>query len=129
MGQREKTSRLGKDPFKARATDYAAKLAGEVNMLKTDPQSGVGVIIKSTVAPKAAPSEEIPETQGKKGLKRYRLNVAFSDANRLYMQMIIRLDGLSVSEYINGLIRKDRDQREHKLEQIEALLKDSGRED
>lgn len=128
MDHKERAARLGKDPFK-KTTDYAVKLAEEVKAPAVDPDNGVSHLIKSTVTPKAAPSEEIPETQGKKGQKRHRLNVAFSEANRLYIQRITRLDGLSVSEYINGLIKKDRDQREHKLEQIEALLKDSGRED
>ena len=86
---------------------------------------GLGGIIRSTAEPMQARglSEELPATQGKKGQKRLRLNISFTEANKAYLTKITRLEGLGVAEYINGLINEDRKAKEHRLDQIEAMLK------
>jgi len=67
-------------------------------------------------------SEELPATQGKKGQKRERLNVSFTEANKAFLNRITRLRGESVAAYINGLINADRVAQEEKLEKIAAML-------
>jgi len=98
-----KPSRLG-DPALATKGAGIAKVLGEVEPVKK------------------APSEELPETQGKKGQKRLRLNVSFTEANKNFLTRITRLKGISVAEYINGLIAQDRVIQEEKLQKIADLL-------
>lgn len=99
-----KAKRLGKNPLDA---------------------AGIGGIIRSTAEPlqKEVPSEELPATQGKKGQKRLRLNVSFTEANKAFLTRITRLEGVGVAEYINGLINEDRKGKEARLDQIEAMLR------
>ncbi len=101
-----KPSRLG-DPALATKGAGIAKVLGEA--IAAEPV-------------KKAPSEELPATQGKKGQKRLRLNVSFTEANKNFLTRITRLQGVSVAEYINGLIAADRVTQEEKLQKIADLL-------
>ncbi len=67
-------------------------------------------------------SEELPETQGKKGQKRHRLNVSFTEANMAFLHRITRLRGTTVAAYINRLIAADRIKEEPRLDAIADLL-------
>lgn len=61
-------------------------------------------------------------TQGKKGKKLPRMMMAFSESNMAYMKRIARLEGMSVTAYVNQLIEADRVQKQALIEQAEALL-------
>lgn len=87
-------------------------------------QGLAGVIgIEPTAEPtRRTLSEDLPATQGKKGQKRQRLNVSFTEANKVFLGRITRLKGVTVAAYINGLIDADRAIEEPRLAQIAAML-------
>lgn len=48
--------------------------------------------------------EEMPATQGKKGAKAKRLNLAYSDANYEYISKESRRRGLTMTQFLNDII-------------------------
>jgi thiaminase len=62
-------------------------------------------------------------TQGKKGQKLPRINMAFSPENLEYLQIISRIEGKSITEYVNTLIRTDRASRADEVAQAKSVLK------
>ena len=48
--------------------------------------------------------EEMPATQGKKGAKAKRLNLAYSDANYEYISKESRKRGLTMTQFLNDII-------------------------
>ena len=50
------------------------------------------------------PGRELGSTQGKKGQKLPRMNVAFSDENHAYLTYISRRRGLSATAFVNLII-------------------------
>jgi hypothetical protein len=62
-------------------------------------------------------------TQGKKGQKLPRINMAFSPENLEYLQIISRVEGMSITEYVNTLIRTDSSSRANEIEQAKSILK------
>ena len=59
-------------------------------------------------------------TQGRKGQKLPRINMAFSTANLEYLQIISRIKGISATEYVNRMLDAE---REAQSEIIEAAKK------
>ena len=47
-------------------------------------------------------------TQGRKGHKLPRINMAFSEENLKHIQIMGRVEGCSATEYVNRLIQADR---------------------
>lgn len=62
-------------------------------------------------------------TQGKKGQKLPRINMAFSLENLEYLQIISRVSGVSITEYVNRLVMADRNERAEEIDQAKAFLK------
>jgi hypothetical protein len=62
-------------------------------------------------------------TQGKKGQKLPRINMAFSPDNLEYLQIISRIEGKSITEYVNKLIRIDSSSRAEEVSQAKSVLK------
>jgi len=62
-------------------------------------------------------------TQGKKGRKLPRINMAFATTNLEYLQIISRIEGVSVTEYVNRLIEADKEARKDIVEKAEKILK------
>lgn len=48
------------------------------------------------------------ETQGRKGCKAKRINMAFSDENHQYLKFESRRNGMSITEFTNMIITKYR---------------------
>lgn len=48
--------------------------------------------------------EEMPATQGKKGVKAKRLNLAYSDDNYEYISKESRKRGLTMTQFLNDII-------------------------
>ena len=63
-------------------------------------------------------------TQGKKGEKLPRMNMAFSPENYDHIQLMGRLMGCSATEYVNRLIAADREARGDVIEQALKLFKE-----
>ena len=58
--------------------------------------------------PSAQEGDIVQGTQGKKGQKLPRINMAFSLENLEYLQIISRVSGVSITEYVNRLVLADR---------------------
>lgn len=67
----------------------------------------------STYDAQEAPQYSTPiskTTQGRKGQKLPRINMAFSPENLEYLQLMARVRGCSATEYVNRLIAADREE-------------------
>ena len=62
-------------------------------------------------------------TQGKKGQKHPRINMAFPADHLDYLQVISRLEGCSITEYVNRLVAADLITRGEEVERFKAMLK------
>ena len=93
---------------------------------QTEPQEQPPHIPQDT--PQAHNTQEVQHTadpvskttQGKKGQKLPRINMAFSTDNLAHIQLMGRVMGCSATEYVNRLIEADRNQRG---ETVAAALK------
>lgn len=70
-------------------------------------------------------------TQGRKGMKAERINTSFTPSNIEYLRKIAGLEGLTITAYLNELVRRDIERRGEALKQAWAILeasrpKDSG---
>ena len=70
-----------------------------------------------------APTPIIKGTQGRKGRKLPRINMAFTPSNLEYLQLIGRIDGVSMTEYVNQLIKTDQGARAATVELAGGILK------
>ena len=64
-------------------------------------------------------------TQGKKGQKLPRINMAFSPENMAHIQLMGRIVGCSATEYVNRLIAADREKHGDVVEQALKLFKEA----
>ena len=55
--------------------------------------------------------EELPQTQGRKGIKAKRINMAFSDENHAWIKTEARRQGLTATQLVNDIIAKERKTR------------------
>lgn len=62
-------------------------------------------------------------TQGKKGKKLPRINMAFSNDNLEYLQLISRIEGVSMTQYVNNLLEADRGAKADIIEKAKTILK------
>lgn len=67
--------------------------------------------------------QETHPTQGKKGKKLPRINMAFSPENLEYLQLISRLEGISITQYVNNLVAKDRADKSDIVDKAKEILK------
>ena len=73
--------------------------------------------------PNAHNTQNTHSTQGRKGQKLPRINMAFSPENLEYLQIISRVEGISITEYINILIKTDSSSRADEIKQAKSVLK------
>lgn len=67
--------------------------------------------------------QEVQRTQGKKGQKLPRINMAFQTSNLEYLQIISRIEGKSITEYVNNLVEQDRQKNSERMEAAKQILK------
>jgi DNA-directed RNA polymerase subunit F len=67
--------------------------------------------------------QQVQRTQGKKGQKLPRINMAFQTANLEYLQLISRIEGKSITEYVNNLVEQDRQKNSERMEAAKQILK------
>jgi len=58
--------------------------------------------------PKPQPEQAIGSTQGRKGAKLPRINMAFSTESLDYLRVMSALKGMSITKYVNDLVEQDR---------------------
>lgn len=73
-------------------------------------------------AQEVQPISDKMQTQGKKGAKLPRINMAFSPANHEFITIMSRLGGLTMTEYVNRLIDAEREANADKIEQAKSLF-------
>lgn len=78
-------------------------------------------------APEVQDAPIVHGTQGKRGKKHPRINMAFPADNLEYLQLISRIEGVSITEYVNRLVATDRAARATEIEQAKAILKEAKR--
>lgn len=61
------------------------------------------------------------QTQGKKGQKLPRINMAFTKDNLAYLHRISRIEGCSITDYVNHLIDEDSSKKTDLLKQVDAI--------
>jgi hypothetical protein len=85
--------------------------------------------ISRTHAPSTHDTQEVQEvqevqgTQGRKGHKLPRINMAFNQENLDYLQLISRIEGMSMTQYVNRLIETDRYDRADDIAAAKQILK------
>jgi DNA-directed RNA polymerase subunit F len=67
--------------------------------------------------------QQVRRTQGKKGQKLPRINMALQTSNLEYLQLISRIEGKSITEYVNNLVEQDRQRNAARLEEARSILK------
>lgn len=63
------------------------------------------------------------DTQRGRVQKHPRINMAFPEANLEYLQLIARIEGTSITEYVNRLVKADHAARADELERAKDILK------
>lgn len=61
-------------------------------------------------------------TQGRKGQKLQRINMAFSDENIEYLRIISRAKGVSMTQYVNDLLDIDRNNNTDTIKKVKELF-------
>ena len=109
----------------------------------TNPLTGINGLIRSTQEPLDEPlaldelivhytqdvlithvdedTHDTPQTQGRKGQKLPRINMAFAPDLLEYLQAISGFERVSATQYVNGLIREDKKKRAELYGQLNAL--------
>lgn len=69
----------------------------------------------------ASSVQEVHSTQGRKGEKQQRINMAFSPENLNYMRAMAGLKGISITRFVNDLISQDREKNSAAYEELTRL--------
>ncbi|MDE7244361.1 MAG: hypothetical protein K2O18_10370 [Oscillospiraceae bacterium] len=69
-------------------------------------------------------TQDTPSTQGRKGAKLPRINMAFSPQNLEYLRIMSGIRGISITKYVNALIEQDREQNAETYEAAKRLTSD-----
>lgn len=80
--------------------------------------------------PEASEAEKLEraeslKTQGRKGCKAIRINMAFTPSNYKYIQTMSKIHGMSMTEYVNFMIKrymKDHDQDYKTIQELVSKL-------
>lgn len=62
-------------------------------------------------------------TQGKKGHKLPRINMAFTRDNLDHLQLMARIEGVSITEYVNRLVKTDQANQASTISRAKEILK------
>lgn len=83
------------------------------------------VIVSTDMSEDAVKLLEERRTQGRKGMKAARVNTSFSPSNMDYLRKIAGLEGMTITAYLNELVRRDIERRGDALKQAWAILEAS----
>ena len=65
---------------------------------------------------------EAMKTQGRKGCKAKRINMAFSPKNHNYINVMSRISGMTLTEYVNHILDECRTKNEDKYKKAKELI-------
>jgi len=63
------------------------------------------------------------QTQGRKGKKLPRINMAFTQENLDYLRIISRIEGVSMTDYVNRLLEADKGNKSAVLQKAKRILR------
>lgn len=66
--------------------------------------------------------KEALETQGRKGCRATRINMAFTPANHYFIKRMARINGVSMTVYANAVIRAYREEHPELLEMANKII-------
>ena len=66
------------------------------------------------------------DTQGNRKQKHPRINMAFYGKNLEYLELVSRIEGVSITQYVNDLISKDEEHNRERVQTIKSMLKGKG---
>ena len=84
-------------------------------------QAAEKFITQGTQEEQAAPVTQKEQPARKQ--KHPRINMAFYGDNLEYVELIARIEGVSVTQYINTLIEADRDSKKELIEKAKGIFK------
>lgn len=70
-------------------------------------------------------TQDTHNTQGTRKQKHPRINMAFYGNNLEYLNLISRIEGVSITQYVNDLIAKDEEKNKEKMESLKSILKET----
>ena len=73
--------------------------------------------------PDTPPTQTEHQAQRKRSQKLPRINMAFQESNLEYLQIMSRIEGVSITKYVNGLIEQDRSLRAELYDKGKELFK------
>lgn len=74
-------------------------------------------------APMSISKDKTEITNKLKSKDKQRINLAFDEGLLDYLHIMVRLDGVSITQYINNLINKDKEGRAEEYKEIVKLFK------
>ena len=69
-------------------------------------------------------AQEAHKTQGKKGMKMPRINMAFSPSNIDFVRIMAAIKGQTMTQYVNALLDKEREANGEAYEAAKKLFTD-----
>ena len=106
----------------AQETHNTQEVSADSNVQGTT-GSGFKVQTKSQRRTRQKETSISKTTQGKKGQKLPRINMAFSYENIEFLNIVSRIDGISKTNYVNRLVKEDRARRADEVERAKPILK------
>jgi len=67
--------------------------------------------------------EALHKTQGRKGHKLPRFNMALAQENLDYLRIISRIEGVTMTEYVNRIVAADRERRAATIAAARGIIK------
>lgn len=65
---------------------------------------------------------EAGKTQGKKGMKQQRINMAFTPSNLDFIRVMAGIQGMTMTQYVNSVIEAERERNGEKYHKAKALM-------
>lgn len=112
---------MSKKDFNSIKTEQVAKTTGQVYKSVEQGISTKGQ--QGTASPEEAKARaETLKTQGRKGCKAIRINMAFTPANHEYIRVMSKITGKTMTEFTNIVIEKYRQEHPEIYEEAKAIL-------
>lgn len=101
--------------------DFAEIKTGRVSAAITQATSRRGEQVPADPQEAAERKSEL-RTQGRKGCKANRINMAFTPENHEFIKIMARISGKSMTEYCNFVIQKYREEHPEIYDQAKAII-------
>lgn len=69
-------------------------------------------------------AQEAGQTQGKKGMKQKRINMAFTPSNLDFIRVMAGISGKTMTQYVNSVIEAERERNGEKYRKAKDLMEE-----